>query len=127
MPSRALRRALPLAALLALALPATALANATVTRDGAGVVTITSTDPESNDILVSDSTGTLVVQEQSGAVAGVDAATGCGSLTAKVITCGPTNTVTRIVANLGPAADIFRSTATAANGIPRTLNGDGGN
>ena len=56
-------------ALLTLALPANALASATVTRDGSGVVTITSTTDENNDIIAfNDGAGTLKVQELGAAV-----------------------------------------------------------
>src|SRR2546423_3097788 len=93
-------KALICAALLALALPANALANATVTRDLSGVVTITSTANENNHIRVDDQLGTLVVQELSGSVTGLDASAGCSTTaTATSVSCGATGGTSRVVAN----------------------------
>src|SRR3954451_5976743 len=105
------------ATLLALALPANALANATVTRDVSGVVTITSTANESNDILVEDQGGRLFVLETSGTVAGLDPGAGCSTETPTSVSCGTTGTATRIGANLGPGADTFEPASTGANAI----------
>src|SRR2546423_2755869 len=91
---RTLRRALPCAAVLALALPASALANATVSRSG-NTVTVTSTVTEDNDIIAFDQGGMLVMQENSGSVAGLTPAGVCtraenppGTPLPKVVTCG---------------------------------------
>src|SRR4051812_1408543 len=116
------------ATLLALALPANALANATVTRDGSGVVTITSTANESNDILVEDQgADTLIVREQSIGAPGLTAGSGCTISSTKVVTCNATSTTTEIDANLGAGNDLFRSTAPPAASIPRHINGEAGN
>src|SRR3954452_25203449 len=113
-------RAALAAALVSLALPSSALANATVTRDSfTDYVTVTSTATEINDIAVSDSGGLLRIQEQHPLVAGLDAGSGCSTVSAKVVTCGSTVTVVAIIANLGPSNDLFRSSSDASKDIPR--------
>src|SRR4051794_13082138 len=94
------------ATLLALTLPAAAGANATVTRDGSDVITITSTAAENNDIVVHEAAGNLRVQEQGAVVAGLDAGSGCATVSQSVVECGASASALRIVANLGPGNDI---------------------
>lgn len=115
-------------ALAALALPAAARANATVSRDAmTDVVTVTSTAAENNDILVFDNSGTLVVQESDPIVAGLDAGAGCSTVSAKVVNCGVTSSVAAVIAHLGPGNDVFRSTASDAKDVPRRVDGEAGN
>src|SRR3954454_3744598 len=103
-------RAALAAALLSLALPSSALANATVTRDSfTDIVSVVSTSAEDNDLVAFDSSGNLFVQEQSSGVGGLDVGAGCSTVSAKVATCGLTPSVAAIVANLGPGNVIFRS------------------
>src|SRR5439155_25236200 len=132
---RTLRRALPYATLLALALPAPALANAIVTRDATtDVVTVTSTaTAENNDIVAFDQSGTLVLQENNGSL-GLTPGAGClraenppNNPLPNVVTCGVTSTASLIGASLGPGDDTFESTTSAAKTIPETLNGEAGN
>jgi hemolysin type calcium-binding protein len=121
---RAVRRALPVALLLALALPAGAQAAATLSASGVSPLrTLTFTASDGIDHVTSPYVlnGRLRIDDYDGIAVG---ATGCTTVDSDTVDCGPATGYMRVIFSFGPGDDVL--IVDYAFPVPLTVDGGAG-